>query len=31
MRSVMFAYIHWTVGRAALVFGLVNLFLGISR
>ena len=31
MKSVAFAYIHWTVGRAALVFGLANAFFGIGR
>ena len=31
MKSVAFAYVHWTVGRAALVFGFVNMFFGIAR
>ena len=31
MSSVAFAYIHWTVGRAALIFGFCNMFLGIGR
>ena len=31
MKSAMFAYIHWTTGRAALVFGFVNMFFGIAR
>lgn len=28
MTSVWWAYLHWTVGRAAIVFAWVNMFLG---
>ena len=31
MKSVVFQYIHWTVGRACLVLGLLNMFLGLGR
>lgn len=31
VRHEVWAYLHWTIGRAALVFGIVNLFLGIGR
>ena len=29
--SIWWAYLHFTVGRAAVVFAWVNMFLGIGR
>lgn len=31
MRSVYWAWLHWLIGRATLVFGFVNIFLGFGR
>ena len=31
MRSVYWAWLHWVVGRAAIVLAWVNIFLGFGR
>ena len=31
LKHEIWAYMHWTVGRACFIFAIVNLFLGIGR
>ena len=31
MTSEYWAWLHWTVGRLAIVLGLINIFLGFGR